>query len=348
MPKSATTASSGHEEIEVDTGVADPKKAVLRTFSKNGKEREENTREQGNGSEADEWVNRSKSVQRRIASYGRNLTNELTRQFEQTRANDQAKWQRELAETRGELEKLKLNQTSNTTDAAHQADIQALEDKLAAAHEAGDSKEVARITTLIGRKEAAHMQAKTDAMTGDKNADKERRERDSAADDAARNAPNKAAEAKQAQFIRITTWWDDPDFIAERGAANAIHAALVAKGSDPATDDHYRRINKQLKKKFPELKLTDPDDVFSMDVDLDEDDGEDGDKEDALQENANGKRGPVVNFRDRGTNGGGSTRHVKLDANDIATMRAMKLDPTDDATVRQYAIEKSARIAQEG
>lgn len=346
MPKSATTASSGHEEIEVDTGVADPKKAVLRTFSKKGKGSEEDSREQDNGKGADEWVNRSKAVQRRMASYGRNLTNELTRQFEQTRADDQAKWQRELAETRGELEKLKLNQTSNTTDVAHEIEIKALEDKLAAAHEAGDSKEVARITTLIGRKEAAHMQAKTDAMTGEKGA-KEKRERETAKDES-KATPNHAAEAKQAQFIRATTWWDDPAFIAERGAANAIHGALVAKGSDPASDDHYRRINKQLKKKFPELKLTDPDDLFSMDVDLDDDDDEVDDGEDALQENANGKRGPVVNFRDRGTNGGGaSQRHVKLDASDIATMKAMKLDPTDDATVRQYAIEKSARLAQE-
>lgn len=338
MPKAATV-SPAREEITVDTAQADPKKQVQRTTVDRGDTK---------GQEPEAWLDRSKSVKRRMAQFGRNLTNDLTRQFQQTRAEDEAKWQKELAKRDQEINRLKVDQSTVTTDSQHEAEIADLQSKLEAAFEGGDSKEQARLTALISRKEAAHIQKKTDSMVGRQASDKKD-------EGTAQVQTQQRGSPKAERFIRATKWWDDPEFAAEKGAANEIHRQLVEAGSDPESDEHYRRINKALKKKFPELDLTDPDDMYDSMLGLDDDDEDEsgdkkggGDNEDG--ESRQRRREPVQQFHDRGgnQNGSGRLRTVRLDDADIATMVAMKMDPKDDAAVSQYAKAKAERLAQEG
>lgn len=357
MPKAATV-SPDREEITVDTAQADDKKAIRR------ESRPQRTNDD-EGGEPSAWIDRNKAVQRRMASFGRNLTNDLTRQFSQRQADNDARWQKELAKRDEEINRLKTGQSNASTDAQHEAEIASLQTQLEAAHEAGDSKEQARITTLISRKEAAHLQKKTDAITG-ASAATARQEREA---EEQRQAANSTANtnSKAQRFISATPWWDDPEFAAEKGAANAIHAELVKAGSDPESDAHYRRLNKALKKKFPTLELTDPEDMYNDILGLDDDDddeddtgldrkgrktrqrdNDDEDEDDEAEQARTNRRAPVQQFQDRG-NPGASPRNrtVRLSDADIATMRAMKLDPSNDTHVKAFATSKAERLAQE-
>lgn len=324
MPRqsSAAAQSDASHEIEVDTDQADIKKAINRQAPA-----ETERSERGNAFQSDEsaeenrhsqWLERNRAVQKR---FGR-----MQRNFDQRMANEQAERQRERRELQAQIESLKVNRGSDTsTDAAHEAEISTLQSQIEAAHEAGNSKEVARLTTLIASKMAAHMQAKTDAMLQKQRSTQQEQRREDV-------GTQRVNQTKAQRFIEQTEWWDDPDYEAEKSYANTLFAKFKEEeGMDPESNAIYRKINRQLKAKFPTLKVTDPDE---LDSESDDDEIEAEDKRPI-------RRAPVQNFKDRGVEQEGNRRAgTRLDENDIATMRAMKMDPNDDKAVLAYARSK--------
>lgn len=321
----STTVPNG--EIEVDTAIADPAKAVRR---------QPDLKSGGKGDDVPFSRKVAKEIDRRASALMRKSEDRLSRQFSQDRADLEAKLQREMRDLRDENAKLKAQSDMQGSDAAHEAEMTALTDKLEAALEAGNSKEVARLNTLISRKEAQHI-AKTTGITESKRVAERREGREEEREE--RPAKQRGSQKAQ-EFIKATEWWDDPEFAAERGAANAIHDQLVKDGSDPESDAHYRRLNKRLKAKFPTLKLTDPDELGFTAIDYEDDDGE----EDEDQQ-PTARRSPVVNFQDRGGTGS-RQRGVKIEADDIKMMISMKLDPHNDAHAAYFAKVKGERLAQ--
>ena len=315
----SSTAEAVTEEIEVDTAVADPAKAVQRQ-------------------RADEPRHKqiAKDIDRRVTSLVRKSEERMSRQFNQDKADLEARLQREMRELRDENQALKSRTETATGDAAHDAEIAKLTEQLEAALEAGDSKKAAQLQTLIARKEAQYIASKTGIKQSERVSERKTEQEPA-------EKPKQKGSARAQEFIEATEWWDDPKFVAERGAANAIHAQLVAEGSDPESDAHYKRINKRLKAKFPTLKLTDPDELGFTPVDSFVDDEDD---EDEIEPQPRG-RAPVQNFVDRGSsNQNQRQRGVKLTPQDIEMIRSMKLDPNNDAVVAQYAKSKAERIAQ--
>lgn len=328
-----STAADKIHTIEVDTDAADHAKGVTRVDPKaakgggvanDGKDTEERL---------DNWFNKNKYVAKRMARFGNNLRKE----FDQQRADDEARHQKELREIREQLHSLKTNSDTASTDAAHEAEIAALQAKLEAAIEAGDTKEQARLQTLIARTESAHVEARTKALIGANR--REEKPETARQTEQNRNAPSK----KAAAFIAQTDWWDDPEFEAEQAYANRLFAKLTTEeGMDPEDDATYRRINKKLKAKFPALKVRDP---GELDDDLDDDEEELG----AGLDGKPSRRAPVTQFRDRGTQQATQRRGtVQLTDDDIATMRAMKLDPNDNSAVMAFAKARRERLEAEG
>lgn len=324
MPKQAATNST----VTVDTDEADPKKAVSRSD-----EDREST-----------WLDKSRAVQNRMARYAKNLEGSLKRQYDQQRAEDDAKWQRELRKRDDEIAALKRGVESAGSDAEHEAAIAQLQEQLTAAQETGDSKKVSELLTKITRLESQYQQKKMAAAMGtrvDQEREPERREAAKPAQQQQSNVANKAR-----RYIDATEWWDDPEYAAERGAANAIYAQLVEAGSDPETDEHYERMNKRLRKKFPNLKLTAPDDLYGGGLDDDDDAGDEEVEIKAPQPRRKQANG-VPSFRDQGNPSGRRPSRIRLEQSDLDMLSDMGYDPNSEEAQIALANARANRIATE-
>lgn len=325
MAKSTTARDN---EIEVDTDQADSAKAVNRSAAKADDDdrrlpASENAETDDERRHSD-WLSKSRAVNRRMASFQRNLT----KQFDQRMADRDAEHQRELRDVKDRLNGLKVDRDGDATDTAHEAEMAKLQAELEAAIEAGNAKEQAKLQATISRKEAAHMMAKTSRLATSRNDDK-------------KDEPDKRAapgvSRKAQEFIARTPWWDEPDHWEEKAYANALHAKMIQEGSDAESDSHYAKLAKKLKKRFPDLEVDD--------VDVDEDEEDEDEEEEPPK-----RKAPVRAFKDRGNEERVNVRggRIQLSNADLETMKMAKLDPTNNQHVLEFAKAKRERIEGEG
>jgi hypothetical protein len=341
MARDNQGSSASETRISVDMNAADPDKAVTRTSPKDIAAQVRD--------DADTDRPRSKAEKELFKRMGR-LERNLTRQFDQQRADDEARHQRELSELRDQVKKVQVDRTGDdAADAAHDTAINALKDKLMAAHEKGDSQAAADITLQISKLDAQFW-AKKAAAAGVTT-----RETTTAATDTGKGAhptnqqqrAGKGPTAAGSRFITANEeWWDDPAFEAEQSTANTIYLRLVEKeGFDPKSDETFKEIAKQVKAKFPKLDIrAGRDDAGPGDDDDDDDEARQQERQ--TQGQGRQRRAAAANVQDRGPaneRNRGATR--TLTAEERKTMEACRLDPNNDRDVVQFLREAAAMEA---
>ena len=270
----------------------------------------------------------------------------LERQFDQRMAAREADHQRELSEMRTRMEKLSVDRGGgdDKADAAHEAAIGALKDKLAAAYERGDSQASADITLQISQLDAKYW-AKKAATAGVTTRETDDEERPAARQpQQVQQQANKGPTIAGARFIRANEdWWDDPEYTAEKASANAIYVRLVEQdGFDPKSDETYREVALRLKKMFPKLNAQPGRRGADDDDDDDDDDLDDTGRE--RQTRQTRRQAAAANVADRGagTNRTQTGRLRTLTPQEIKTMRDCRLDPDNDRDVVQFLREAQA------
>jgi len=323
-------------EISVDLNAADENKAVTR---RSASDIAEGVRERDDGRP------RTK-VEKEIFKRMNRMERNLTKQFDQTMANREAEWQRERSELQAKLEKVSVDRSGDDkADAAHEAAIAALKLKLEAAYETGNSKESADITLQISRLDAQFWANKAKAA-GVATRETTAEGTQARATPAAAATRSQKPTAAGSRFIMANEeWWEDPEFDVETQAANTIYLRLVKDdGFDPKSDETFREVAKQLKKKFPDL------DVHAGrrgpgDDDDDEEDLEKGGDRGGNDGAERGRRAPAANIADRGGQGNAARRDANrrsLTEQDRKTMTDCRLDPDNDRDVVQFLREAQA------
>lgn len=313
-------------EITVDLSEANPDKAVQR-------QRRPLQTDQARAARGDEEDDKPKTraereLFKRMGRFQRNIQKE----FNQKLADQEARHQRETSDLRKQLERGGLDRSDDSVAAtAHDNAIKALEAKLSAAIERGDSAEQARLTVEITRLDGAY-HAK---LAGTQ----QRRDTDPGkATEEARPAPKaQGPTAAGARFITMNEeWWEDPEFEIEKAAAGNLYVALInEEGFEANSDETFREVAKRLKAKFPKL------DVKSKGAKAGEDDPDDPEADPPAREEPHRRRPAMAAFQDRGGQGNQGDKRT-LTAVDIKTMQDSRLDPNNNAHVLAYLREANA------
>lgn len=337
---SARTAGSDDENvrIEIDPYEADPSKAVARVradddaLSLSG--------DDGDGGKEQQFDQRiGKVIQKRLNRLSRNMN----RSFQQQRAEDEARHQREIAALRGRDQGLQVDRSAGS-DSAHEAEMTALQTQLELASEKGDSKEVARITRVMSQKDAqywATKQAKVSLAEAPRAAREAApvRQQDQPAD----KDPRLTDEAKK--WLKANAdWWEDDDYRPERSMALTIDEDLDNEGLDRDSPEYFQELSKRLKAKCPALEVAG--------LPAAKKNGK-ARKETKVQEeddsnDFNPRGAPVVSHQDRGdAPSGRRSQRVSLTREQIGTMRSMGMDPDNNEDVLTYWEESRLLTAQE-
>jgi hypothetical protein len=339
MAKDNQTSRTSETEISVDMNADNPDKAVTRRAA------DGNIGRQVRDDQDQDDRPRTKSEKELFKRMGR-LERNLTRQFDQRRADDEARHQRELSEVKEQLAKVQVERggADDAADRAYETQMAALKDKLAAAYEKGDSAGSADITLQISKLDAQYWAKKAQV------AGVVTRETTDPAKPVAQPNPNadrtnKGPTREGSRFIAANEdWWDDPEFAIEQGASNAIYVELVNKeGFDPKDAETFKEVAKRLKAKFPNLDVRAGDGKGP---------GDDEDDDDEASRNRGGgeqrtRRAAAANIQDRGSEN--LDRQNRRDPNrrvltnqEKETMRACRLDPDNDRDVVQFMREAAA------
>lgn len=329
-------AAEPETHISVDMNAADPSKAVTRSRSDLALEVRDNGEDRSGKSKLE------KTMLKRMDRFGRNLT----RQFDQKLAEREAAWQRERSALEAKVQKSSADRsTDDAADVAHEAAIGALREKLEGAMEKGDSKAVADITLQISKLDAQFWAKKAQAagvVTRETTATTQAPPADTrlAPEQQGRRAAGPTSAGQR--FIDANDWWEDPDYVAETAAANAIFLKLRdQEGFDAKSGEMYKEVAKQVRAKFPNL------DVHAGSRnggDVDED--EDPDDADAGPGGQTVRRAATARIEDRGSSGAPSSRMTggkrTLTKQDIETIKACRMDPDNDAHVVKFLQERDA------
>ena len=329
MADKSQASTTSETEISVDMNAADDAKAVTRRSADIAK---------GVRETADvDPPSRTKAEKELFKRMGR-LERNLEKQFDQRMANAQAEWQRERSDLKAQLDRVSVERGGDdAADAAHDAAIGALKDQLAAACEKGDSQAQADITLKISKLDSQFW-AKKAAAAGVATREVETTAQAEQRRPAGKPPENKGPTVAGARFIRVNEdWWEDPDFEVERAAANTIFLRLVnQEGFEAKDDETYKEVAKQLKAKFPKLK------VHARGPGDDDDDSDDDEatRDDSRQVR---RQAAAARIDDRGTAGNQNrgTRRT-LTKEDIQTMKSCRLDPDNDKDVVQFLREAVA------
>jgi hypothetical protein len=346
----ASQASGPEKEISVDLSEPDATKAVDRREIHRGGDIGREARGDDDGDDDGRPRTRAeRELFKRMTRFQRNTE----RSFQQQMAEQEARHQRELTELRQKVDGVKLERDSGASDAEHEAKIKALTEKLAAAKDRGDSAEEARLTVEISNVNSEFWAKKAQAanLTTRESSTQQRQEQQPAQRQPTRQGPTAAG----SRFILANEdWWGDPKFDVENAAANTIFVRLVQQeGYDANSDETFREVTKQLKKKFPELRVR-PGRASREDLD-DDDDGEaddrDGSEEGERRREARRERAPAARMQDRGdANGRQVNRSSRrtLTEQEMKTMRDTGLNPDNNKDVIAFLREAQAYDAAGG
>lgn len=339
--------------MSVDTDQADTSKAVSRMNGAGASDDDDRRlpgQEDAEVSDAERrhsvWLDKNRALNKRVSR--------ITRNFEQRTADQEARHQREMRAMRDEFSSLRTTrgQTENSDDAAHEAAMKLLQDRLEAALEAGKSADAAKIQREMAAKEGKFWADKqAAAMGGTDGRRPEQRERREQEDTSQQQQQVRKPSAAGIAFTEANDWWDDPDFRVERVAANTIFGQLVEEeGADPNDPGTYERVAKRLKKKFAELDIVTPGRKRAKDDDDDEDDeDEDDDADDGSKRGAKRRasEAAVSTVRNRDPDYRGARRRGEqhLSERDFTTMRTIGLNPDNPDHLLDFA--KGKREAEE-
>ena len=154
--------------------------------------------------------------------------------------------------------------------------------------------------------------------------------------DADRDRTEQPSSQRAVQFIRDNeSWWTDPDHEDAEDYSRKLDAKLVSMGFNPESDAYWNRFNHNFDKKFPDLRVKDPDDI-NIDLDLD-----DPAKRGRRKSPVSQPGGAGAARRTDGANGKGGSK-VRLTAAHKANMSRFGLDPTNPEHCANYAREVKA------
>lgn len=320
-------------EISVDLSQSDPTKAV---------DRRNKPADIAASVRDDEDGTRRSPTEKHMMKRLNRLQKNITSQFDQKLADQEARHQQELTKLRESYQGVSVERQGDAEAAtAHERAMKAFEEQLAAANEKGDSAAAARITVEMVKADGAY-HAK---LAGTK----QRADTTGAA--AAKTLPAAAEKPRGptpagARFILANEdWWEDPDYAIEKGAAGQIYIALMNdEGYEANSDDTFEEVARRLKVKFPKLGV-----VAGKGRRGPEDEPEDDD-EDARQREDRGqhrRRAPAGAIQDRGeaSSRRQSGNRRSLSAQEIDTMRKVGLSPDNDRDVVQFMREANAMEA---
>jgi hypothetical protein len=325
--------------ISVDLSESDGTKAVTRHTK--APDIAQNVRDDQEGGK--QYTPAERKMFTRLSRYQRNIT----KQFDQKLADQEARHQREMTELRKQYEGVSVERGGDQAAATeHERAMQVLQEKLAAANEKGDSAEAARITAEMIKADGAY-HAKLSGTKQRADTTGATQQRQVPVSKPAGTGPTPAG----SRFILANEdWWEDPDFSIEKAAASQIYIQLMNdEGYDANSDETFQEVARRLKEKFRDLpvvagkrRAADPGD----------DDGDDDDDDDDARERDRGenrRRAPTAAMQDRGQ----ATQRRQRGANDrrsltnqeMETMRKVGLNPDNDKDVMQFVREAQAMEA---
>lgn len=281
-----------------------------------------------------------KSHAARTNDFGKRL-GRIQRQFNQSLAEQEARFQRELRSRDERIEALstrRVDSRVDTDELAHEKLMAELEAAYADAMEKGESVKCAQLQRRMATEASRYASAQTAKQMGEAyERDQATRRSKQTGDDAESRVAGPTRLGKR--FMNANAdWWDDPDFTIEQLAAKKIDSDLIADGYDPNTEEHYEELQARLQEKFPDLEVSLPSERRSRREAEDEDEIEDRPRGRQVQRPA---RGPISATGNRGT-GQPARRngHIRLNSTDLDNMRRFGMDPNNDKHVTAYAEEK--------
>jgi hypothetical protein len=332
LSENSLASDSGEQEtgIQVDLDSDDPKKSVTRV-----RPRAAATNKPRNWGQ--ERADTSKEVKKRL--------DRIQRTFQQQRAEDQAEFQRQLAERDKRIEALARggSDAPSADDAQHQTQMDALQEKLIDAQERGDSREAAKITREMSTLDAKFWAAKA-AKAGVVDKTNQSGTDKPAAATGGAAAGRQPTKAGVAWAKANGDWWNDTvDEIAidARAYATSIHQRKLRDGEDPEDPQYFEEIGQMVKRRFPELdvkaavrrraanQIDDPDEADGEDETLD------------MAEHRNPRRAAPPSLPNRGAVPRGSRNIQTLSHNDIRTMKEVGLNPDDNKHVVEFLRSKN-------
>jgi hypothetical protein len=165
----------------------------------------------------------------------------------QSVAEENARLQRELSDTRNRIHRIEIGGKVSTEEAKHLQEMKAIETALEQAHKDGNMADISRLTREMNTKEVAWMERKRTLMATPAEQQQQQQKREE----------GPAPEGK-VWISANADWYDKEGFEVETAAAVAIDQKLLRDGSDPNSASHYIRIQKEMAKKFPDLEVLDP------------------------------------------------------------------------------------------
>lgn len=186
----------------------------------------------------------------------------------QEAANENARLQKQVSELNKRLHGIEIGGKVSTAEAKHLQEMATLEKALEQAHKDGNMTEASRITREMNTKEVAWMEQKRTLMATP------------VPEEQRTTQPKGPAPEGRAWMTANADWYNKPGFEAETAATIAIDERLLAEGSDPNSPEHYKRIQKELTRKFRDLDVLDPDGNSLRDSRRDRDDRDDDRRDD--------------------------------------------------------------------
>lgn len=271
-------------------------------------------------SDGDDGAEKDGKKQRRAALEARRNTERLEQDLEEGRTE----FATEVNSLKKEVASLKADNAVKDIDHEYTAQEKELTSQMEVAMEAGDSDAQSKINTkLISL--ASERQAKKAAAEASV----------SIIEDLDAEESDQPASKRAVQFIRDNQeWWSDPDHADAEDYARKLDKRLAAMGFNPESDSYWARFNHNFDKKFPDLRIADPDDI-----DLDLDSGANRGRTKSPVSKPGGAGGARQSTGTRKDNNSQSGSKVRLTSAHKANMIRFKLDPASPEDCAAYARE---------
>lgn len=216
----------------------------------------------------------------------------------------------------------------------HQANVERINTAIEAAMEAGESKEVTKLTTELAELTATNV-TKREALKAKRVSE----EHDDPDDLHKRTETGVIPRARD--WLAEQDWWEEPDNAHVKRFVNRLDKALQEKGYSPHDDDFYEQLEEAVEKKFPGVIIHTMDDD---DLGLEEDD-EDADLDAIPDKRTSTKKKARRSARRQpvgGKDAGGRKRPRNrqrgntLSRSQVANMRMFGMDPDNKEHVESY------------
>ena len=213
------------------------------------------------------------------------------------------------------------------------ANVERITTAIEVAMEAGEGKDVTRLTTELAELTATNV-TKREALKAKRASE----EHDSPDDLNKRSEPSVIPRAKD--WLAEQDWWEDPEQAHVMRFVNRVDKKLQEKGYSPHDDDFYEPLEEAVGKKYPGIIIhtMDGDDGLGLNEDEDELDAIPSKRTATKKKARRSARRQPVGGKDSA--GGGRPRNRQrgstLNRNQIANMRMFGMDPDNKEHIEAY------------